>query len=303
MTKGYYFEDVFHCEMCGDETSLHRVLGQRLNRQQGLSPRKKTGISVSVKKCNNCGLVYSSPQPIPFDIQDHYGIPPESYWEPVYFEIEESYFSREIRETTEFFRQKQNPKALDVGAGLGKCMIALEKAGFHAYGFEPSKPFHEKAINEMGIDPENLKLSSIEEVEYPEAYFDFITYGAVFEHLYHPAKSLEKTLKWLKEDGIIHIEVPSSTWLISDIINLYYKLRGTNYVTNLSPMHVPYHLYEFDLKSFQALGKGLGLYIVKHRYEVCEIPFVPNFLQPVFRNIMKRTNRGMQLTVYLKKCA
>ena len=33
---------------------------------------------------------------------------------------------------------------------------------------------------------------------------------------------------------------------------------GTNYVTNLNPMHVPYHLYEFDLKSFEVNAKKLG---------------------------------------------
>jgi hypothetical protein len=30
-------------------------------------------------------------------------------------------------------------KALDVGAGLGKCMISLNNAGFDAFGCEPSK--------------------------------------------------------------------------------------------------------------------------------------------------------------------
>ena len=80
--KKYYFEEVPVCEMCGDQTSGHIVMGQRLNQSQGLSPKKKTGISVSVKKCTKCDLIYSSPQPIPFDIQDHYGTPPEAYWQP-----------------------------------------------------------------------------------------------------------------------------------------------------------------------------------------------------------------------------
>ena len=57
--KKYSFEDVDCCEMCGDRTKNHRVLGQRLNSSQGLSPKKKQGISVSVKECNSCGLIYS----------------------------------------------------------------------------------------------------------------------------------------------------------------------------------------------------------------------------------------------------
>src|SRR5829696_8190983 len=301
MTYRYYFEEVLQCEMCGDDSSSHKILGQRLNQSQGLLPKRKSGISVSVKKCTKCGLIYSSPQPIPFDIQDHYGIPPDNYWKPDYFKVEESYFAKEIGEAKELLSNLHPIRALDVGAGLGKAMIAMEKAGFDAHGFEPSRPFYEKAISFMNINHERLKLGAIEDVDYPDSCFDFITYGAVFEHLYHPATSLRKTLKWLKPNGIIHIEVPSSRWLISGLVNFYYKVIGTNYVTNLSPMHVPFHLYEFHLRSFELLGEIIGFRIVKHRQEVCQIPFVPSSLHGIFRNIMRNTGRGMQLTVYLQK--
>ena len=50
-----------------------------------------------MKKCKNCKLIYSSPQPVPFDIQDHYGVPPESYWRPEYFIPDPAYFSEQIR--------------------------------------------------------------------------------------------------------------------------------------------------------------------------------------------------------------
>jgi len=301
MVKKYFFEDVTNCEMCGDVTTFHKVLGQRLNVSQGLSPKKKTGISVSVKRCNKCGLIYSSPQPIPFEINDHYGIPADSYWKPGYFEIEPHYFLAQIEEVKKLLPFEKGMKALDVGAGLGKAMLALESAGFDCYGFEPSKPFYERAITKMGINPQRIKLGAVEQLDYPNNSFDFITYGAVFEHLYHPASNLEKSLKWLKPQGIVHIEVPSSRWLISRFINFYYKVAGTSYVTNLSPMHVPFHLYEFDLKSFQLLGQRLGFSILKHKYDVCDIHHVPKILHPVFRSFMKRTNTGMQLTVYLKK--
>jgi len=192
MTKGYYFEDIYRCEMCGDDTPSHKILGQRLNQSQGVSPRKKIGISVSVKKCCKCNLVYSSPQPVPFDIQDHYGIPPDSYWLPIYFNVDEKYFLNQIQQAKKILAFKPETAALDVGAGLGKCMIAMERAGFLSYGFEPSKPFYERAINKRGISEEKMKLGAIEEGEYPHKSFDFITYGAVFEHLYHPAVSLKK---------------------------------------------------------------------------------------------------------------
>jgi 2-polyprenyl-3-methyl-5-hydroxy-6-metoxy-1,4-benzoquinol methylase len=297
----YIFEEVQTCEMCGDSTKNHIILGQRLNQSQGIKPKSKTGISISVMKCKNCELIYSQPQPVPFDIQDHYGIPPEDYWKPEQFNYNSDYFSAEIKIVKELLPFKEGMTALDIGAGLGKCMTSLADAGFDAYGLEPSIPFYERALSKMKISPEKLKLGMVEGIDYEEQSFDFITYGAVFEHLYHPAQTLEKTLKWLKPSGIIHIEVPSSKHTIAKLINLYFKLIGTNYVTHISPMHTPFHLYEFGLKSFEELGKKISYRIAKQYYEVCDIYFAPEVFHPILRKYMKLNNTGMQLMVYLRK--
>lgn len=299
--KRYLFDEVTKCEMCGSPSASHKLMGQRLNQTQGLRPKKKEGVSVSVKKCINCNLVYTSPQPIPFDIQDHYGIPPESYWSPSYFTWTDEYFAPQIRDLKKLMEIKLGMKALDVGAGIGKGMLSLEHAGFDTYGFEPSLPFYERAISKMNIKPDKLKLGMIEEVDYPENHFDVITFGAVLEHLYHPAASLEKAIKWLKPGGIIHAEIPSSRWLIARLINFYYKMIGTNYVTNTSPMHEPFHLYEFELKSFQKLGERIGFSVASYEYMVCTIRNIPRPLHAIFRKYMEMTNTGLQLTVWLKK--
>ncbi|MEQ1734755.1 MAG: class I SAM-dependent methyltransferase, partial [Bacteroidia bacterium] len=223
----YLFETVTHCEMCNDATSTHKVLGQRLNTSQGLSPKKQTGISVSVMQCTKCNLIYASPQPIPYDIQQHYGVPPEEYWRSVYFNEEQNVFKKEIDIVKNKLPFTNGMKALDIGAGLGKVMNALTQHGFDVYGLEPSVPFYERAISLSKIATDKLKLGMVENVTYPKNTFDFITYGAVFEHLYHPAHSLEKSLEWLKPNGIVHIEVPSSNHFIAKLVNFYYKLRGT----------------------------------------------------------------------------
>jgi 2-polyprenyl-3-methyl-5-hydroxy-6-metoxy-1,4-benzoquinol methylase len=297
----YFFEEITNCEMCGDDTISHKILGQRLNTSQGKRPKRKSGITVSVKQCRNCQLIYSSPQPVPFDIQDHYGIPPEEYWRPEYFNFNPEYFSNEIKIARRILNFQNGMKALDIGAGIGKCMSALEKAGFDVLGFEPSAPFYERAISKMGIDPARIKLGMIENVDYDENSFDFITFGAVFEHLYHPAACLEKAMKWLKPDGLIHIEVPSSKYFIAKFVNRYYRLMGINYVTNISPMHDPFHLYEFSKKSFEELGKKLHFKIDYVQYHVCEIMFFPRIFHGILNWYMKKTNTGMQLVVWLKK--
>ena len=297
----YIFKSVTNCNMCNHQSTTHKILGQRLNQSQGLHPKKKTGITTTIVKCSNCDLIYSNPQPIPENLQDHYGIPPEDYWKPKYFNIDPTYFSVQIQKAKELINFQQGMKALDIGAGIGKGMISLANAGFDTYGFEPSQTFRQKAIEEMKINPDKIKLGGIEDVDFPENSFEFISFGAVLEHLYDPNESIKKAIHWLKPNGIIHIEVPSSKYLITKLFNLYYKIIGSNYVSNLSPMHEPYHLYEFGLKSFKENGELLNYKIADYEYSVASIYHIPKVFQPILKWYMKKTNTGMQITVWLKK--
>jgi 2-polyprenyl-3-methyl-5-hydroxy-6-metoxy-1,4-benzoquinol methylase len=296
----YHFENIKNCEMCNEPIGKNATIGLRMNQSQSGSLSSKAGIAVSVQKCKSCKLIFSNPMPVPKDLQDHYGSPPEDYWKKEYFEIDSDYFSEQIHKAKELLGMDKI-KSLDIGAGIGKAMISMEAAGFDSYGFEPSNSFYKKAIEEMHIEKSKLRLGSIEDIDYPREVFDFITYGAVLEHLYHPAACIQKTLDWLKPGGVIHIEVPSSNWLISKLINLINRIRGTQFVTNLSPMHTPFHLYEFDIKSFEGLAKRLNFDIVYSKIDVCSIYFVPRIFHPFFRWFMNKTGQGLQLTVYLQK--
>jgi len=297
----YSFYERDTCEMCGTSTEKNKEKGIRLNTTQGRNPKKKHGIAVSIQKCRQCGLIYSNPLPIPNNIGDHYKMPPESYWREGYFQADDTYFFNEISTFKKFVNFKSGMKALDVGAGIGKAMLSLQSAGFDAYGFEPAEPFYKRAIEKMGIDPQKLKLGMIENLEYEPSKFDFINFGAVLEHLYHPSENLTKALTWLKPGGLIHLEVPSAKYLMARVINLYYRLRGTNYTAHLSPMHSPFHLYEFQIDSFFELGKKLGFEVVSYEYEVCDILNFPRITHPIFKKIMKVTKTGMQLKVWLRK--
>jgi len=297
----YRFEDVPSCNMCGRESSKNKVLGLRLNCSHGLMPKSKTGVAVTVVSCNGCGLIYSLPLPVPFDLQDHYGIPADDYWVPEYFVINPEYFMDEINKAKELLQFRSGMKALDIGAGLGKCMIALSSAGFDVEGFEPSVTFREKALEKMGIDPNKLKFGMIEEMDYSPGSFDFITFGAVLEHLYNPDEAIRKALSWLRKDGVIQIEVPSSDWLIARLLNAYYRLTGNSYVTNISPMHSPFHLYAFTLDSFMKNAERSGYEVAYYEYSVCDLFHIPKLFHPFFRWYMDKTRKGMQLTVWLRK--
>lgn len=289
----YDFHAVARCNMCG--SARRKLLGLRLNGTQGFDPGRAQGIATSVKRCRDCGLVYSDPQPVPADLADHYGLPPEDYWKEQVFTWSPDYFARQIQVAKDLLDFTPGMTALDIGVGLGKAWKSLSAAGFDVQGCEPSEPFRSKAIEWMGIDPDRLQLAAVEQAEFPDASFDFITFRAVLEHLYDPHGALERAMRWLKPGGIIQAEVPSSDWLIAKLINVYYRLRGTTFVTNISPMHSPFHLYEFTLASFR------DFQVARHWYDVCAVYHVPRILHPVLHWWMARTGTGMQLTVFLRK--
>lgn len=286
--------------MCGSPAGTHKILGKRLNRSQGKNPRNKIGITTTVVKCIECQLIYPNPLPMPFNIQDHYGISPEKYWPEGFLQPDENYFKVQIQTIRHLLTPTVHPRALDIGAGIGGCMQALAKAGFDTYGFEPSEPFYRFATEKMKIDPGKLKLGMIEDMSYPSDFFDFISFSAVLEHLYDPSSSLIKAMEWLKPGGIMYVEVPSSDWLINKIINAYYFLICTDYTGNISPMHAPFHLYEFGLQSFIRHAKTNNYEVALCEYAVCNT-YLPKIFDYVLKPVMKWTKTGMQLCIWLRK--
>lgn len=296
----YTFKNVERCNMCGESATSAKVLGRRLNQSQGVRPTKKTGITVTVVKCRGCALVYTNPMPIPETISQHYGTPPEDYWKPEYFTPDPGYFLNQIAMFRSLYEPKSSLTGLDIGAGVGKGMRVLGAAGFDAYGLEPSTPFYTRAIEITGIDPSRIQNAQVEDAEYAPDSFDLITFGAVLEHLYDPSAAILQALRWVKPSGLIHIEVPSSAWLTNRIFNLIYRIQGLDYVANVSPMHTPFHLYEFGLASFRAHARQYGYEVAHHQYFV-SYTFLPRIISPAARFLMHATDSGMQLEVWLRK--
>ena len=79
-------------------------------------------------------------------------------------------------------------------------------------------------------------------------------------------------------------------------MNFQYRLRGLDYVTNLSPMHEPFHLYEFTLGlPFRQFAIKNNLEIEDHAFFACSTG-LNGLLDDALRRIMKTMNQ-----VWLKK--
>jgi hypothetical protein len=296
----YTFAVVEACNMCAAPAESAKVLGRRLNASQGLRPTRRRGIATTVLRCRECGLVFSSPRPVPATVSQHYDVSPDEYWHDSYFADDAGYFSGQIDTFFHLAQHNGTPTALDVGAGLGKGMRSLTQRGFDTYGLEPSRPFFEAAIERGSISQDRLVCSTVEDAEYAPASFDFITFGAVLEHLNDPAASIERVLEWARPAALIHIEVPSAAWLVNRLVNAVYRVQGLDYCANISPMHVPYHLYEFTLESFQRHGSRAG-YELAHSHRYVGDTYLPRALGKVAARAMAATGTGMQLEVWLRR--
>jgi SAM-dependent methyltransferase len=298
----YTFRDAAACAMCGAPRDAFRFLGGRLNGSQGLRPRRRVGITTTIVRCGECGLVFPNPLPVPARMEDHYDAPPDSYWREEYFTVADGYLSSEIRTARALLETPRDARvrALDIGAGIGKGMRALEAAGMDVWGIEPSPSFRRVALEKMGISPARIIEAPMETATLPADSFDFVTFGAVLEHLCDPAQAIARALGWLRPGGILHAEVPSATWMMARLANAYFRLAGTDFVTHTSPMHPPYHLFEFTPESFRRNAGRLGYRLERVERFVGDT-YAPRLLDPLLRTVMRATRTGMQLGVWMRK--
>lgn len=245
-------------------------------------------------------LRFANPIPIPLKFEDHYNIEVDNYFEKGLKDYDENSFKEEISYFKANYSVLPKLRSLDIGAGLGKVMKAMNREGLDAYGIEPSESFHHYAVNNMEIPEDRLSSTTIENANFENNFFDLITFSAVFEHLYDPNKSLVNALKWLKPGGLIYIGVPNAFTLNQLLINMMYKLRGLDYVSNISPMHPPFHIYEFTRNSFEENSKRNGYQILSIS-GITYKTYLPKIFDPLLKPLIRLTKTDMNLLVWLRK--
>lgn len=299
----YKFNEITQCCMCQSPTRYSRTLGIRMNGHQRFGIRATPGVFVSIMKCSKCGLVFSSPQPIPLELAQHYDQELENYFNEEQLNTNPLIISEIISKFEKITQSKlKNKFVLDVGTGAGTLALGLISEGATVTALEPSKKFYEKSKDILSEYESQVINKSIEEVEFEKKSFDLVILSAVLEHLPQPEIALQKIEKWLKPNGVVYITVPNANWLISNLINSYFKLKLKPSVTNLSPMHPPYHLFEFSQKSFEEFCLAYGrLEIADIQTNVGKVMFFPKMTHKFLSKLMARTKTGAEIEIYLRK--
>ncbi len=185
----------------------------------------------------------------------------------------------EIKST---LRHKKGGRVLDVGCGAGIYLEALPDT-WEKFGVDRASWAAEHTQKILNIP---VIFREIEDVQFPDEYFDVINMTYVIEHLRNPIKMLRQLNKWLKKEGLFMLSAPNFGSACARVFREFYRL--------VDPCQ---HLYMFTP---QTLKKAL----IHSGFKVKKI-YLPYFGTPYcnlkdFSRFFSNALNRFLLPVYLK---
>ena len=188
---------------------------------------------------------------------------------------------------------------LDIGCNDGTFLDTLKNQGYqNLHGIEPTLDAYEAAMSKHSCIHNTFFSRAIATELFTKAYFNIITTRQVLEHVTDLQDFLAGIHSILKEDGLLVIEVPDSSW---NLENLDYALweEHVNYFTlttlNLLLKSCGFNLVHHESTLFS--GKALILFCQKtsntsevKQTNIVDRPFIDRFAEswPVFCNRLNR---------------
>lgn len=155
--------------------------------------------------CNQCGLIYLSPRPTQSELGGYY---PSGYEAYNSFESLSVDMQRALNIQLKFIERfaQGRRRLLDVGCATGNFMQVSKLQGWDAHGIELIASAAQIAQEKHGT---NVKIGSLETVEYPDRYFNIITLWDVLEHLPDPEGALKHCHNLLVPGGLLIFSIPN----------------------------------------------------------------------------------------------
>ncbi len=206
-----------------------------------------------VYRCSSCGLGFLDPRPSEKDIAKLYS---KEYCEEHFIgggKLDSPEFKKRLSLETHrirFFKGiKGKGRVLDVGCGYGYFLAACRNYGYDVQGIDISSWASQHATEKLGLP---ITFGLIDEVKLPHHSFDIITMWHFLEHTSDPRKAILKARDWLKNDGVLIVDVPN--------------YEGTDARKNWKEWvgwDLPYHLYHFTPQTVKQLLQICGFHVVK----------------------------------------
>ena len=157
-------------------------------------------------------------------------------------------------------------KALDIGAGGGRKLLALRDHGFDAYGVEPD----ENAASRQPDFALPVYAGTAESIpkDLPRGSFDLVICTHVLEHTQNPMLALENIFALLKPGGTLIAEVPNTDCIDFHLSKLNWQHLG-----------VPRHLVFWKKSSLDLAATKTGFAQPDFKYRFYQRQFNWSWIQ------------------------
>ena len=95
---------------------------------------------------------------------------------------------------------------LDIGAGSGEFLFAMKFTGKQTRGIEPNREYAAYCRDDLGL---NVQTDEVSPDMFDGEKFDYIRLNHVLEHVNNPVAKLSTIAGYLKDDGVLYVEVPN----------------------------------------------------------------------------------------------
>jgi 2-polyprenyl-3-methyl-5-hydroxy-6-metoxy-1,4-benzoquinol methylase len=201
----------------------------------------------SFYRCGDCGFIFVAPVPHLSSLYDEHTSPDfgegEGIWNTHYLTSIEKHAGA-------------RGKLLEIGFGNANFLKLAHEGGWEVHGAELSVGQAEYARRELGLP--NIKIGAVEELGYPDDFFDVVAGFNFLEHVPDPRKTLQEIRRILRPQGIVALMCPN----ISGI----YHLLVEELMAEHDPLKIswvpPAHLSYFNKNSLRVLMEGVGFKVV-----------------------------------------
>lgn len=244
------------CGACGSENA--ELIGWR----GGDAHHGGSGVRTRIVRCRDCSHIYPNPMPYPARSLDDLYTDTDDYFHGHDVEAKKhnglekmAYFEKILGHRGRY---------LDVACGRGESLWAGRESGWEYEGVDASSTYLEWGAEHLGV---RGRLGTLDEITFPDNYFDAITMNAIIEHLYDPYGTMREVFRILKPGGLLSFDAPNESGLYMLVGNLYMKCLGRDWCVNLAPTFPPYHVQGFSPASLRTLLARVGFDILEHRIE------------------------------------
>lgn len=203
----------------------------------------------SFYRCRNCGFIFVFPVPV---------TPSSTYYEaltmPDFGEGEAIWNGHYLSSITK--HSNATGKLLEIGFGNASFLKLAREKGWETHGAELSVPLADHAREVLNLH--NIRLGTIDELEYPESFFDVIAGFNFLEHVQDPRKTLERIWRLLRPSGIVAVMCPN-------ISGIFHSLMP-EILANNDPLRIswcpPDHISYFNKRNLRILMEDVGFTVV-----------------------------------------